>query len=330
MQYQPSPQVGQDTSPQQFVQPPPIQQQQYQSSVPDGNQQQQQFGQATISFSIPTSFMFGQGPAAKPTSAFADHQQLLQNQQIPTTDFQQSNTGQQGVPSSAAGIQPSGYWGTAGQTHPQQQQQQVLPQQTGSVSGAQKPSSVSSPQQDEEVNPIIHAQPCPLVGSNDLLNPKYQGLCSWMLDPLVFDPDSRDHFLQCQPAPFNLLCGRWQRMPCSQNTVFDFKTQLCIWDLTGSNIFLYDTKTINAHQYIVYLNFSILDSREPGLLPPPPPPPEKPSSSTGMSSGAGASLPSIAATGWFFKRQNKNLILTVLFNTNSESAKTTRWWWSTT
>lgn len=64
-------------------------------------------------------------------------------------------------------------------------------------------------------------------------NAKYQGICSWMLDPLAADPESRCHFLQCQPAPNNLFCGRWQRMPCAPATVFDLGAQVCVWDSRG-------------------------------------------------------------------------------------------------
>jgi hypothetical protein len=46
---------------------------------------------------------------------------------------------------------------------------------------------------------------------------------------------SASHFLQCQPAPFNLLCGRWQRMPCAPSTVFDAREQLCVWDTGGGH-----------------------------------------------------------------------------------------------
>ncbi|KHJ83468.1 hypothetical protein OESDEN_16834 [Oesophagostomum dentatum] len=51
-----------------------------------------------------------------------------------------------------------------------------------------------------------------------------------MIDPLAVDPESRYHYLQCQPAPNNLFCGRWQRMPCAPGTVFDVQAQVCVWD----------------------------------------------------------------------------------------------------
>ena len=54
-----------------------------------------------------------------------------------------------------------------------------------------------------------------------------------MIDPLATDPESRTHFLQCQPAPNNLFCGRWQRMPCAPATVFDSSAQVCVWDSQG-------------------------------------------------------------------------------------------------
>ncbi|KAK6039048.1 hypothetical protein COOONC_23445, partial [Cooperia oncophora] len=55
-----------------------------------------------------------------------------------------------------------------------------------------------------------------------------------MVDPLANDPQSRSHYLQCQPAQNNLFCGRWQRMPCAPATVFDAPSQLCVWDTQGS------------------------------------------------------------------------------------------------
>lgn len=61
-------------------------------------------------------------------------------------------------------------------------------------------------------------------------NARYQGICSWMVDPLAADPESRSHFLQCQPAPNNLFCGRWQRMPCAPTTVFNVESQVCVLD----------------------------------------------------------------------------------------------------
>ncbi|CEF59257.1 Chitin binding domain-containing protein [Strongyloides ratti] len=76
-------------------------------------------------------------------------------------------------------------------------------------------------------------QSCPLVVSG-IGNARYQGICSWMTDPLAVDPESKTHFLQCQPAPKNLYCGRWQRMPCPKSTVFDVNIQVCVWDTSSS------------------------------------------------------------------------------------------------
>lgn len=68
------------------------------------------------------------------------------------------------------------------------------------------------------------------VQGSGVQNAQYQGICSWMIDPLATDPQSRTHYLQCQPAPNNLFCGRWQRMPCAPGTVFDVQSQVCVWD----------------------------------------------------------------------------------------------------
>ncbi|PAV65600.1 hypothetical protein WR25_12298 isoform A [Diploscapter pachys] len=85
------------------------------------------------------------------------------------------------------------------------------------------------PQQQQ---PVIQPQPCPLV-QGGVQNAQYQGICSWMIDPLATDPQSCTHYLQCQPAPNNLFCGRWQRMPCAPATVFDVSSQVCVWDTNG-------------------------------------------------------------------------------------------------
>ncbi|CAD5219036.1 unnamed protein product [Bursaphelenchus okinawaensis] len=78
--------------------------------------------------------------------------------------------------------------------------------------------------------PIIQPQPCGLVDGDSVANAQYLGICSWMLDPLAKDPESNCNFLQCQPAPNNLFCGRWQRMPCAPATAFDVNAQVCVWD----------------------------------------------------------------------------------------------------
>ncbi|KIH65866.1 hypothetical protein ANCDUO_03807 [Ancylostoma duodenale] len=81
---------------------------------------------------------------------------------------------------------------------------------------------------------IVQPQACPLVQGSGVQNAQYQGICSWMVDPLAVDPQSRTHYLQCQPAPNNLFCGRWQRMPCAPGTVFDVQAQVCVWDTSAS------------------------------------------------------------------------------------------------
>ncbi|KAK0398457.1 hypothetical protein QR680_002596 [Steinernema hermaphroditum] len=85
------------------------------------------------------------------------------------------------------------------------------------------------PQTTQQQPTVVQPQPCPLV-QGGVQNARYQGICSWMIDPLATDPESRTHFLQCQPAPNNLFCGRWQRMPCAPATVFDASAQVCVWD----------------------------------------------------------------------------------------------------
>ncbi|VDM52770.1 unnamed protein product [Angiostrongylus costaricensis] len=88
------------------------------------------------------------------------------------------------------------------------------------------------PQQQQQ-STIVRPQACPLV-QQGLQRTQYQGICSWMVDPLAADPQSRTHYLQCQPAPKNLFCGRWQRMPCAPSTVFDVQAQVCVWDTQTS------------------------------------------------------------------------------------------------
>ncbi|VDO65852.1 unnamed protein product [Haemonchus placei] len=80
---------------------------------------------------------------------------------------------------------------------------------------------------------IVQPQACPLV-QGGIQTAQYQGICSWMVDPLATDPQSRSHYLQCQPAPNNLFCGRWQRMPCAPSTTFDVQAQICVWSSQGA------------------------------------------------------------------------------------------------
>jgi len=75
---------------------------------------------------------------------------------------------------------------------------------------------------------IVQPMPCPQAGNPQ--QAQQNGICSWMLDPLAANPTTRNGFLQCQPAAFNLYCGRWQCMPCSVQTIFDVNLQVCVWD----------------------------------------------------------------------------------------------------
>uniref|UniRef100_A0A0R3S3E2 Chitin-binding type-2 domain-containing protein n=1 Tax=Elaeophora elaphi TaxID=1147741 RepID=A0A0R3S3E2_9BILA len=77
--------------------------------------------------------------------------------------------------------------------------------------------------------PSINApQACPIAVGRDVEEARYQRLCSWMIEPLVADPESPSHFLQCQPASNSLYCGRWQRMPCEPGLIFDASLQVCV------------------------------------------------------------------------------------------------------
>ncbi|EFO18671.1 hypothetical protein LOAG_09825 [Loa loa] len=82
----------------------------------------------------------------------------------------------------------------------------------------------------EQHSAMIGPQPCAIaVGQSDK-NARYQGICSWMIEPLVVDPENPSHFLQCQPAPNSLYCGRWQRMPCEPGLIFNAILQVCVWN----------------------------------------------------------------------------------------------------
>uniref|UniRef100_A0A0M3ICJ9 Chitin-binding type-2 domain-containing protein n=1 Tax=Ascaris lumbricoides TaxID=6252 RepID=A0A0M3ICJ9_ASCLU len=84
------------------------------------------------------------------------------------------------------------------------------------------------PQQNEQQS-IVQPQACPLVQGQVSQTAEYQGICSWMVDPLAVDPQGVTTYLQCQPTTNDVYCGRWQRMPCSPGTTFDVAVQLCVW-----------------------------------------------------------------------------------------------------
>uniref|UniRef100_A0AC35UFR5 Chitin-binding type-2 domain-containing protein n=1 Tax=Rhabditophanes sp. KR3021 TaxID=114890 RepID=A0AC35UFR5_9BILA len=88
------------------------------------------------------------------------------------------------------------------------------------------------PQNQPEAS-ISQPQACQLV-QGGIQNAQYQGICSWMVDALAVDPQSKTHYLQCQPAPKNLYCGRWQRMPCAVGTIFSAEQQVCIFDTNNA------------------------------------------------------------------------------------------------
>uniref|UniRef100_A0A7E4ZXT4 Chitin-binding type-2 domain-containing protein n=1 Tax=Panagrellus redivivus TaxID=6233 RepID=A0A7E4ZXT4_PANRE len=110
----------------------------------------------------------------------------------------------------------------------QQQPQQAQPNNCQTTTTQQQ----YCPQQNQQTT-VVQPQACPLV-QGGVANARYQGICSWMVDPLATDPESTTHFLQCQPAPNNLFCGRWQRMPCAPATKFDVSAQVCVWDSTSN------------------------------------------------------------------------------------------------
>ncbi|CAD6192699.1 unnamed protein product [Caenorhabditis auriculariae] len=118
-------------------------------------------------------------------------------------------------------------------TQPPQQQQPCQCTQQQAQANCQTTTTQQQycPQQQDAV---VQPQACPLVQGSGVQNAQYQGICSWMVDPLAVDPQSKTHYLQCQPAPNNLFCGRWQRMPCAPATVFDVNAQVCVWDTTGT------------------------------------------------------------------------------------------------
>ncbi|VIO87000.1 Uncharacterized protein BM_BM6112 [Brugia malayi] len=77
---------------------------------------------------------------------------------------------------------------------------------------------------------IIAPQPCPTAAGQSVEGSRYQKICSWMIESLVADPESPSHFLQCQPAPNSLYCGRWQSMPCEPGLIFNALLQVCVWN----------------------------------------------------------------------------------------------------
>lgn len=77
---------------------------------------------------------------------------------------------------------------------------------------------------------VVQPMPCPQAQGTGGQGAVENGICSWMLDPLAAHPSKRNCFLQCQPAPYNVFCGRWRTMPCSIYTVFDVQLQVCVND----------------------------------------------------------------------------------------------------
>ncbi|CAG9539669.1 unnamed protein product [Cercopithifilaria johnstoni] len=77
---------------------------------------------------------------------------------------------------------------------------------------------------------IIVPQACPIVVGQNFEDARYQKICSWMIETLVADPENPSHFLQCQPAPNSLYCGRWQRMSCEPGLIFNALLQVCVWN----------------------------------------------------------------------------------------------------
>ncbi|KAL3982402.1 Chitin binding Peritrophin-A domain family protein [Acanthocheilonema viteae] len=77
---------------------------------------------------------------------------------------------------------------------------------------------------------IIVPQACPIAVGQNVEGARYQRICSWMIEPLAADPESPSHFLQCQPASNSLYCGRWQRMPCTPDLIFNALLQVCAWN----------------------------------------------------------------------------------------------------
>uniref|UniRef100_A0AAF5RT80 Chitin-binding type-2 domain-containing protein n=2 Tax=Wuchereria bancrofti TaxID=6293 RepID=A0AAF5RT80_WUCBA len=82
----------------------------------------------------------------------------------------------------------------------------------------------------QQYSAIIAPQPCPTAAGQSVEGSRYQKICSWMIESLVADPESPSHFLQCQPAPNSLYCGRWQRMPCEPGLIFNALLQVCVWN----------------------------------------------------------------------------------------------------
>ncbi|KAI1732811.1 Chitin binding Peritrophin-A domain containing protein [Ditylenchus destructor] len=195
------------------------------NQVPFSGQNFVQYGQGG------PNFVSGQPPSLQP-------QQLPPSNYVgsPQGDFHMPGEQHMGQSYIAPPLQSPGY----NQIPPQPQfpsQSAGQPSNQQGVGGypmTQPPTYIPPPMLPESsTTPVIQSQPCPLVQSGDIEKAHYQSICSWMLDPLTNDPESRTHFLQCQPAPYNVLCGRWQRMPCAPATIFDMREQLCVWDSAG-------------------------------------------------------------------------------------------------
>ncbi|KAI1726333.1 CRE-PQN-74 protein [Ditylenchus destructor] len=147
------------------------------------------------------NFVSGQPPA-------------LQTQQFPPSNYIGNHQGEFHTPGEqpmgqsyiAPPLQSSGY----NQMPPQPQfPPQTAGQPSNQLGGypmTQPPTYIPPPTlQESSTTPVIQSQPCPLVQPGDIEKAHYQSICSWMLDPLANDPESRTHFLQCKPpTPSNL------------------------------------------------------------------------------------------------------------------------------
>uniref|UniRef100_A0A0N5ANQ9 EB domain-containing protein n=1 Tax=Syphacia muris TaxID=451379 RepID=A0A0N5ANQ9_9BILA len=58
--------------------------------------------------------------------------------------------------------------------------------------------------------------------------PQVGNQCNWITATLMPDSSNSTNFLQCAPQSSGEVCGEWIQVPCTSDSVFDIKLQICV------------------------------------------------------------------------------------------------------